>query len=271
LLVLIALLLWLLRSYYHKKQALRARSLLLEEANQLTTRQKSELENTNLLKDKLLYFISHNLRGPLASLQGMLHLIKNNQVSEAEREKAITSIHQMLTGISGFLDYLVKLGNRSQSSPYQGALVANLSHLFQRAIEWVADKPGLPPFRFENHIAPDMVLRGDIDSFALIVRYYLDEIVQNEGACKLALYSDKVGNEHHMFIRVVQPDQPVNGFEPNKLKFTDKHRFELKRSNASLITALLQMERCTAWHEPAHPEYGGVYKLVLPAETESGK
>jgi tetratricopeptide (TPR) repeat protein len=267
--ILVGLLSIALRSNFTKKQALKKRSSELEEINHLVGIQKTELENTNLLKDKLLYFISHNIRGPLATLQGILYLLKNNQISAEEREKSLHSIQNMLTNISGFLDYLVKIGNRDQTAATSGVLSANFSHLIHRAADFLQEKSDLPAFSLQNKVPTDTVIRGDIDSYGLIIRYYLDEIVQNEGHCHLAIYANSTPTEHRLYIRVMPPLQTANGMDFKALYFSEKHKFELKRSNASLITALLKMEGCTVWHQPAHPDYGPIYKLVLPIQVEA--
>ena len=50
---------------------------------------KKELEKLNSSKDELFAIIAHDMRSPLASMQGILHLIKNKMLSQDEMMKLI--------------------------------------------------------------------------------------------------------------------------------------------------------------------------------------
>lgn len=54
--------------------------------------QKEELEQLNRSKDKLFAIIAHDLRSPMSSMQGVLHLIKDHVLSQKDMSKLIQEL-----------------------------------------------------------------------------------------------------------------------------------------------------------------------------------
>lgn len=77
---------------------MRRRGRERDEINKQLLKQKNELEEANQAKNKLFSIVAHDLRTPLASLQGILFLIKNKALSQEEMqnmaEKLEVSVQQ---------------------------------------------------------------------------------------------------------------------------------------------------------------------------------
>lgn len=64
---------------------------LKREARHALRKQNEELLKANRELDNFVYSVSHNLRGPLASLMGLLHIARDE-----DKEKKLTQVHDMM-------------------------------------------------------------------------------------------------------------------------------------------------------------------------------
>ncbi|MDW7694076.1 hybrid sensor histidine kinase/response regulator [Flammeovirgaceae bacterium SG7u.111] len=69
--------------------------------------QKEELEKLNILKNRLLSVISHDVRSPINSLKGLISLFKNKLLSEEEMIKLTSKLSLQVDTISDFLENLL--------------------------------------------------------------------------------------------------------------------------------------------------------------------
>lgn len=60
------------------------RNTQVQEQNKIIMEQNAELENGNQVKDKIFSVISHDLRSPLAILEGLLFLLRDDKMSEEQ-------------------------------------------------------------------------------------------------------------------------------------------------------------------------------------------
>ncbi|MEM9895178.1 MAG: tetratricopeptide repeat-containing sensor histidine kinase, partial [Bacteroidota bacterium] len=97
--VILSLLVFLIYKYYRSKSKL----------NTILKNQKKELEINNATKDKFFSIISHDLRGPIASLMGGSRMIKHF-INESNRESTIEvadQIEDTVQSLSELLDNLL--------------------------------------------------------------------------------------------------------------------------------------------------------------------
>jgi len=94
----------LLREQEEKERLEREVSLRTEEI-----RLKNEqLEESNKIKDKLFSIVSHDLRGPLISLQGLLDLVEMNSLSQEDLKKYTHKVGDRLHNTADFLENLLQ-------------------------------------------------------------------------------------------------------------------------------------------------------------------
>lgn len=68
---------------------------------------RDRMEKLNFTKDKIFSIISHDLRSPIASLQGLLFLVQNDQLSVEEFKKATAGLEKKVHQLSNTLDELL--------------------------------------------------------------------------------------------------------------------------------------------------------------------
>jgi two-component system sensor histidine kinase/response regulator len=78
--------------------------MLQEEANHI-------IVESNALNDKLLSIISHDVKAPMNSLKGLLHLYNNNALKESEFRKISSDMESSLDQSAELLDNLLRWSN----------------------------------------------------------------------------------------------------------------------------------------------------------------
>jgi two-component system sensor histidine kinase/response regulator len=79
----------------------------LAEKNREIAKQALQLSNMNDTKDKLFSIISHDLRGPLASLRGLMNLVVDAGISQEEFQYASNTLKQNLDSVQENLENLL--------------------------------------------------------------------------------------------------------------------------------------------------------------------
>ncbi|MFP4338882.1 MAG: tetratricopeptide repeat protein [Cyclobacteriaceae bacterium] len=79
----------------------------LTNLNENINEQKNELEKSNHVKDKLLSIVSHDFRSPLNSLEGMLDLVAEGNLSEKETKMIASELRIKVNVTTGLLDNLL--------------------------------------------------------------------------------------------------------------------------------------------------------------------
>lgn len=95
-----------LRNNFYRKQAnkeLQQKNLLIEEQNR-------NMAQSAALRDKLFSVISHDLRSPLVSLQGLLSMLQKGQITGDEFRMLVPKVMQLLLGTSETLENLLRWG-----------------------------------------------------------------------------------------------------------------------------------------------------------------
>jgi two-component system, sensor histidine kinase and response regulator len=107
LLLIVAFILW--RVIRQKQTA----NTLLQKSQHTIELQNLELKQLGTVKDKLLSITAHDFRGPLASINGLIPLLRGNYLSDAERTSVLESLTSQLNATTYFLENLLQW-SRSQ-------------------------------------------------------------------------------------------------------------------------------------------------------------
>lgn len=75
--------------------------------NQKLSEDRDELEKINFTKDKIFSIISHDLRSPIASLQGLLTLVNDDTISKEDFKKASQGLEKQVYQLRNSLDELL--------------------------------------------------------------------------------------------------------------------------------------------------------------------
>ncbi len=102
-------------------QKAREKELIIEEKNQeLEARvlaRTQELQTSNTTKDYLLSVVSHDIRSPLSSISQLIALIRQGEVTEADRSDLLAEVAEQLGFTALFVDDLL-LWSKSQMAQF---------------------------------------------------------------------------------------------------------------------------------------------------------
>jgi signal transduction histidine kinase len=84
----------------------------LEHSIHTLHKQREELKEANLFKDKVFSVISHDLKSPLSTLGGLLNVLKTDNLDENEKGKILTNVDLALKNTRNLLDNILVWANR---------------------------------------------------------------------------------------------------------------------------------------------------------------
>src|SRR6185503_15105729 len=99
--------------YFQKRRQQKTIVVLGEKNNEITQQKRSlkeqtqKLNDSNILKDRLISVLAHDLRAPLSTLRGVFDLLQDDTVSIEEVLEMVPSVLKKLEHTSDFLDTLL--------------------------------------------------------------------------------------------------------------------------------------------------------------------
>jgi signal transduction histidine kinase/TPR repeat protein len=179
----------------------------VKQANKLTNKQKeeiarqaNELQALNQLKDKILSVLSHDLRGPIASLSGILTLLDFDSLSPQEFTQVKQGMNDRLSALNLLLDNLL-YWSRSQLN---GNKAINKTEVFMvKAIE--QNIKLLNEYALQKNISLRLHVNDNRNVAAIADPSHVDIILRN-------LISNAVKFTHpngHIEISIAQTDKTV--------------------------------------------------------------
>lgn len=116
---------------YKSTKTTRKNNRILKLQNLEINKQKKELEELNNLKTKFFSVISHDLRGPLLSLKGILNLMDDNLLEKEELDEITNKLKMQLSVNTNLLDNLL-IWSKSQM---QGEKLKKINFDIHKVIE----------------------------------------------------------------------------------------------------------------------------------------
>jgi len=133
-------------------------------------KQKEELERINNIKTKLFAIIAHDLRGPLGSLQSLLYLLREHDLSEEEKNKLTTTLEKNMNENSSMMDNLLGWAQ----SQMNGITLNKRSIDLRLCIESVLDQFRLQAqsknITLAIYVSEDTYIFADYDLMKLVLR-----------------------------------------------------------------------------------------------------
>lgn len=163
----------LLRTNHQRKESnkeLKESNRQLNELNDTIKNQNDELEELNNIKTKLFAIVAHDLRGPLSSLQSLLYLLREHNLSEEELSEISDSLEANLHDNAAMMDNLLVWAK----SQMNGINVNRREFLFENCVKSVLDQlkfqADKKSISFETEIEKGIKLNADYDMIKLVLR-----------------------------------------------------------------------------------------------------
>ncbi len=188
---------------------------LLQRQNQRIAEQAQSLQDINSAKDKLFSILSHDLRSPLNSLNGLLEIAALDQsLSEKELRDMLNKISDRSIQTSAMLDNLLDWA-RSQMGGFvlkpEQIDVYPLVEEKIKLIDFIAKKKNI---QFQNQLAPTLTLWADKNAFQFVIRNLLSNAVKFSYPGGVVVVSAQVSEQSVTFL---VRDEGV-GIAPDKIE-----------------------------------------------------
>ncbi len=178
----------LLYSNIMKKKANR----MLGTKNEEIQAQALQLHQLNATKDKLLSIISHDVRGPLASLRGLVNIICKNELTQNEFVENSVRLRHNLDVVQDDLDNLLYWAQ----SQLNGLSIKNeeikVSDIITEKIRLFQDAAIRKGINILNDVSEDLVVLADKNHLSLIVRNLLANAIKFNGRGGSIWIQDKI-------------------------------------------------------------------------------
>lgn len=167
----------------------------LKQANALLLEKEQHIENMNLVKDKFLTILSHDLRSPLTTLKGLLTVLIDNPDSLSPSEQAVTfkkiqkSVSLQLDLLSNLLEWSSARLNEVRFNPELISVAAVIDNNLELFKEKLAEKN----LSVKNLLDDNYSIIADKNMMDFIVRNLLSNAIKfsYQGGCiTLSAFND---------------------------------------------------------------------------------
>lgn len=140
--------------------------------------QKEELKRLNGIKDKLLSIISHDLRGPINSFEGILMLLGSNALSEEETRHLVGKLGNDVGRIKDLLENLLNWAKSQMQGIHPKPVKLRLYNLVDDNINLMSSRMQQKELVVRNEVPESFLALADLDMVKLIIRNLLSNAVK---------------------------------------------------------------------------------------------
>lgn len=202
----------------------------LHDRNQKINEQTVQLKELNATKDKIFSIIGHDLRGPLASLRGLMGLLSGSNLTHEEFVTLSQKLKNNLDYVSDDLDNLLNWA-RSQSRGIEPQLEWCSPHSVVHELHQLyAEVARVKNISLENRVSPTIEVHADRNHIKLILRNLIGNSIKftNAGGRVTTEGSIKNGRAH---LAIVDTGKGMSDDEVKKLFFIGTHFSKLGTNN----------------------------------------
>lgn len=168
-----------LRSNYSKERQLaERRAQAIEAQNALIVRQNQDLERLNAEKTKLFSIVSHDIRNPLASIQGYLELLNDKAISVEDGEAIQKQLLDQTRHISSMLSDLLVWSRAQMDGIHAKLTPIDLGEVVGEVLKVQQPIAESKSIRVHTDMPADVRALADIDLTSLVFRNVFSNAVK---------------------------------------------------------------------------------------------
>lgn len=150
--------------------------------NEILNQQKKQLEELNQTKDKLFAIVAHDLRSPMASMQGILYLINNSELTIKEIEELAVNLEPTLQKNVDTLDDLLAWARKQMSGIHMHLEHIDTKYIIDDVISKQQFQLEAKQIQLTSNIQTETFARVDASAFKLIIRNLLANSIKYTNA-----------------------------------------------------------------------------------------
>lgn len=163
---------------FRKDRLISVQQARLEEQNSKLSVVAGELSEANKTKDKLFSIISHDLRSPLANLQGILKLMHSGDVSEAEFRTLLAELSNQAVLTNELLENLLSWSRSNMKGAVLKPEVFSISEMAESIIQLQRSNAHAKRITISNNLKAEHLVNADREMIALILRNLISNAIK---------------------------------------------------------------------------------------------
>lgn len=171
--------------YYNAKSRQQHINALLAEKNRDIIRhqdvlnaQAAKLNETNILKDRLIGVLAHDLRAPISTLRGLFNLMTDDTITPEEFVAMTPKVFNTLEHTSDFLDTLLFWINSQVDNAGNTSTHFDLADLVDRELVHLDDKLKQKNISVNINIKPDAIAHADPNCVRIVMHNFLTNAIK---------------------------------------------------------------------------------------------
>ncbi|MFI5140186.1 MAG: ATP-binding protein, partial [Sphingobacteriales bacterium] len=163
--------------YYRAKLKQKKINAVLEDKNKEVQQQKTDideqaqkLKNSNILKDRLISVLAHDLRAPLSTLRGLFSLLEDESISQEQFLRMIPKALKKLEYTSDFLDTLLFWVNSQMENFDSSVKNFYIKDIVANKIQNYNEQAGNKGITLIDNVPASIAVLGDPNSVRIVIR-----------------------------------------------------------------------------------------------------
>lgn len=165
---------------YYRYRVKSKTNIKLKESNELITRQRELLKETNATKDKFFSIIAHDLRSPFNTILGFAEILQNdyNDISDEERKSIIRLMVKNSKNTLVLVENLL-IWARSQKDAIQLQMeYCPLYLLIEESISIYYGTAAIKGIRIRNNVDKDIVIYADAPTIKTVIMNLINNAIK---------------------------------------------------------------------------------------------
>ena len=174
--------------YYRQKRKQQKINSMLEEKNKEVLLQKANLDDQaqklndlNVLKDRLISVLAHDLRAPLSTLRGLFSLLQDDTISHVQMLEMIPGVLKKLEYTSDFLDTLLFWINIQMENFESSAKSFYIKDVVSYETESYREQAALKGINLVDNVPDSIVASADPNSIRIVIRNLITNAIKFSG------------------------------------------------------------------------------------------
>lgn len=206
--------------YYREKRKQQKINVMIESKNIEVLQQKADLDeqanklnSLNILKDRLISILAHDLRAPLSTLRGLFDLLQDDSISHEQMLGMIPGVLKKLEYTSDFLDTLLFWINSQMENFVSAVKSFPVSEMLSNEIESHNEQAARKGISLSQHIPDELNAYADPNSVRIVVRNLITNAIKFSGENDTIEVSAKQEEQN----TIIQVADSGTGMSPEKI------------------------------------------------------
>lgn len=255
-------------SYELEKNNVLRQQNAIQRQHQLIEMQYNNLKNANVIKSKLFFIISHDLRAPLTSLKGLINIYQDELLTPEDFAKLIRTLQDQVDRNLEVLDNLLMWSNSQMEGDLLQPSSINIHRIVEDCLQLLKLQYEQKGISVDNLVPVGTMAFADANTVMLVMRNLLSNAIKfTPGGGTIEVSSAVAAQE--LIISVKDNGIGITEEEQRKL-FGSNHFTKVgtsleKGTGLGLILSKEFIERANGriWLE-SEPGKGSVFSFAIP-------